>query len=52
MAAIVHSKNGTVKITAKSVKYTGQFMEVPQLMADFNSPLPVSFEVGDYIVFS
>lgn len=52
MAEIVHSKNGTVKITAKSVKYTGQFIEVPQLMADFNSPLPISFEVGDYIVFS
>ena len=52
MAEIIYGKNGTAKATAKSVRYTGQFMGVPQLEVEINGPVPLGFEVGDYIVFS
>ena len=52
MAEIIYSKNGTAKATAKSVRYTGQFMGVPQLEVEIDGPVPLGFEVGDYIVFS
>lgn len=52
MAEIIYGKNGTAKATAKSVRYTGQFMGVPQLEVEIDGPVPLGFEVGDYIVFS
>ena len=52
MAEIIYGKNGTAKTTAKSVRYTGQFMGVPQLEVEIDGPVPLGFEVGDYIVFS
>ena len=41
-----------MKCTAKSVRYTGSFMGVPQLEVNIESPVPVTLMVGDYIVFS
>lgn len=52
MAEIIYSKNGEMKCTAKSVRYTGSFMGVPQLEVNIESPVPVTLMVGDYIVFS
>lgn len=52
MAEIIYGKNGAAKATAKSVRYTGQFMGVPQLEVEIDGPVPLGFEVGDYIVFS
>ena len=52
MAEIIYGKNGTAKATAKSVRYTGQFMGVPQLEVEIDGPVPLGFELGDYIVFS
>jgi len=52
MAEIIYSKNGEMKCTAKSVRYTGSFMGVPQLEVEIDGPVPLGFEVGDYIVFS
>ena len=52
MAEIIYGKNGTAKATAKSVRYTGQFMGVPQLEVEIDGSVPLGFEVGDYIVFS
>ena len=51
MAEIIYGKNGAAKATAKSVRYTGQFMGVPQLEVEIDGPVPLGFEVGDYIVF-
>ena len=52
MAEIIYGKNGAAKATAKSVRYTGQFMGVPQLEVEIDGPVPLGFEVGDYIVFN
>lgn len=52
MAEIVYSKVGEIKCKAKSLRYTGSFMGVSQLSADIVSPVPVNFEIGDYIMFS
>ena len=52
MAEIIYGKNGAAKATAKSVRYTGQFMGVPQLEVEIDGPVPLGLEVGDYIVFS
>ncbi len=46
----VYSSDGkTVKATTKRVEYNGEYMGSCSLTVTFESPVPINFEIGDYI---
>nr|DAR30539.1 MAG TPA: tail protein [Caudoviricetes sp.] len=48
----VYSSDGkTVKATTKRVEYNGEYMGSCSLTVTFESPVPINFEIGDYIEY-
>lgn len=40
-----------VRAVAKKLQYSGTFMEIPVLSITVNSPAPIQWEIGDYILW-
>lgn len=49
---IVYGKDGiTEKCEVRSIQYSGEFMGACSITATINSPTPIGFEIGDYLVY-
>ena len=47
----VYRKDGQEYLTIKDYKQVGNFMEVATIDATVKSPYPISFQIGDYVIF-
>ena len=48
---LIYGSNGTQKATVKKLEYSGEFMGETSVTCDIYSPSPISFSIGDYLVY-
>lgn len=48
---LIYGSNGTQKATVKKLEYSGEFMGETFVTCDIYSPSPISFSIGDYLVY-
>ena len=48
---LIYGSNGTQKATVKKLEYSGEFMGETSVSCDIYSPSPISFSIGDYLVY-
>ena len=48
---LIYGSNGSQKATVKKLEYSGEFMGETSVTCDIYSPSPISFSIGDYLVY-
>lgn len=48
---VVYDKHGSPRVTANNLEYSDTYKGSCQVTISFKSPIPIGFEVGDYVIF-
>lgn len=48
----IYDKNGTLRYSAKSIKFSSSFMQVATLTVTVKSATTIAFEIGDYVDYA
>lgn len=47
----IKGKDNTIKATAKAIEYNGEWLGGCNVMVSMESPVPIDFEIGDWILY-